>query len=253
MGVVTRIVRAAGSLLRGGAGARLYPSFEAASRDGAYDSELLTRFRVERAKLNVGSISAAHLPPGYALLFAAVHLAPAPVRVTDFGGACGEWGYALGRDARREIDYTVVENPALAAACARDPVFGWARYTASLPDRCDVFLSSGALQYVADPYAILARALAQATTAVVLARNSFSDREIFRVHRSRLGDNGFGERTPPGFDLDAPVRYPHRTLLLDRVLGMAAGWRCLFALESPSGVLPYRGRVFGRDLLFVRR
>jgi putative methyltransferase (TIGR04325 family) len=249
------LIRIAAELLQPSSFARLFPTFAAAAREGAYDSHLLTRFRLERARLNVPSISAAHLPPGYALLFAAAHLpVVGPVRVTDLGGACGEWGFALGRDARREIAYTVVENPALAAACAREPAFTWARFTAELPAECDVLVSSGTLQYLEEPYEVLAGAFATARVAVVLARNGFADRELFRVHRSRLGDNGFGAQVPAGFDLEAEVRYAHRTISLDRVLAVAAagGWRCLLSLESPSGVLPYRGQVFGRDLLFVR-
>jgi putative methyltransferase (TIGR04325 family) len=240
------------ALLAGGVRERLYPSFAEAARHGAYDAELLTRFRVDRAKLNVESISGRRMPPGYLMLFAAVHRAPAPARVVDFGGACGEWGFALRRDANRELDYTVVENEALVARCTADPFFAWARFLSRLPERMDVFLSSGALQYVDDPYRVLEHAFATATTAVVLSRNSFSERELFRVHRSRLGDNGFGAVLPAGFDPDVEVRYPHRTISLRRVHELARGWRCAFEIEEASGVLPYRSEVFGRDLLFLR-
>jgi putative methyltransferase (TIGR04325 family) len=249
-----RFLGLAGSLARGEWFPRRYPSFADATRDGSYAGEILTRFRVERARLNVPSITAADLPPGYALLFAAVHLCAGSVRVTDLGGACGEWGFALRRDARREVVYTVVENQALAAACAAQPGFDWARFTDAVPASCDVFVTSGTLQYLDEPYAVLERAFSIAEVAVVLARNGFCDRELFRLHRSRLRDNGFGSRLPAGFDLDAEIRYAHRTLSLARVeeVARACGWRQLLALDSSSGVLPWRGRVFGRDLLYVR-
>ncbi len=230
---------------------RLCASFLDAARGGQYGDEILTRFRVERAKLNVHSTSAAHLPPGYLMLFAAAHMAPAPVRIVDFGGACGEWGYALRRDSERDIDYVVVETPEMVERCSADPFFSWARFAVAMPDEMDVFVSSGALQYVEDPYAVLRHAFARATAAVVLARNSFSEPEIFRLHGSRLGDNGFGPALPEGFDGTARVSYPHRTVSLEKVKEAAKGWRCALDVECASGVLPYRGRVFGRDLLFV--
>lgn len=254
---MTRIgaFRALGALLRRDSFARLYPSFAEAGRGGAYDEALLTRFRVERARLNLEAIEPSDLPPGFALLFAAAHLGPGPVRVTDVGGACGEWGHALRRDARRSIEYTVAENGALAEACAGDPFFTWARFTDAAPASCDVFVSSGTLQYLEEPYALLEFAFSSATLAVVLARNGFADREIFRVHRSRLRDNGLGPRLPVGYDLDAEIRYAHRTISYDRVMAAATarGWRLALSLECASGVLPYRGQVWGRDLLFLRR
>jgi putative methyltransferase (TIGR04325 family) len=231
---------------------RTYRSFAEAARAGGYDADLLTRFRVERAKLNMNAISAEHLPPGYLMLYAAAHILPGRVRVTDFGGACGEWGYALERDARRQIDYVVVENASLVRSCSADPFFAWARFVSTPPDETDVFVTSGALQYVEDPYGVLRHAFSRATTAVILARNSFSESDVFRVHTSRLGDNGFGPVVPDGFDRDARVSYPHRTVSMSRVIGLATGWRCVFDVESASGVLPYRDRVFGRDLMFLR-
>lgn len=248
------LVRRGAAVVARSAPAKLHATWSDAAREGAYDAEVLTRFRFERARLNAASVTAADLPPGFALLFAAVHLGTGHVRVTDFGGACGEWAVALRRDVRRTLEYTVVENGALVDACAREPAFGWARFARDEPPGCDVFLSSGTLQYLDDPYALVDRAFSTAKGAVVLARNSFADQELFRVHRSRLGDNGFGSRLPEGFDLDLEVRYPHRTISLERVLaaGAAHGWRCALSLESPSGVLPYRRAVFGRDLLFLR-
>lgn len=256
---VRGVLRHARGLFTPGAFARLYPTWEdaaraASERTGGYDSELLSRFRVERGKLNAASATFADLPPGFALLFAAAHVADGTVRVTDYGGACGEWGVALRRDVRRALDYVVVENEALAAACAREGTFGWARFVSEPPPTCDVFVCSGTLQYLQDPYAVVERAFSTTASAVVLARNAFADGEIFRVHRSRLGDNGFGPRIPRGFDVDAEVLYPHRTIRLARVLEAATvkGWRCVLSLDSPSGVLPYRDAVVGRDLLFVR-
>jgi putative methyltransferase (TIGR04325 family) len=174
--------------------------------------------------------------------------------VVDLGGACGEWGLVLQKSSRRPVDYCVVESPDLAGRLAADPFFDWFRCVTEIPSGFDVFLSSGTLQYLDDPYGPLEVAFERAREFVVLARNGFCDREVFRVHRSRLGDNGAGAELPPGFDPDLPVAYPHRTVSRERILAMAerAGWRLLERRASASGVLPWRGRVFGEDLLFGR-
>ncbi len=236
----------------------LYPSFAEAARacPRLYEDAELTRFRVERAKLNMADVSGARLPPGYALLVAATHMAssPAPL-IVDFGGACGEWGHALAKDARRSFEYVVVETPALVERCTEDASFSRVRFAAEIPPTLDVFVSSGTLQFLADPYAPLEIAFSRARDAVVLARNCFSERKLFRVHRSRLGDNGSGARLPPSFDPEAQVSYPSQTVSYARVteLASAGGWRCLLCVDSASGAIPYRDEVFGRDLLFVRK
>jgi putative methyltransferase (TIGR04325 family) len=236
---------------------RTFPSFPAAASasPGVYASDKLGKFRVERAKLNIHRLSSVDLAPAYAFLLVGVHTSDAtePV-IVDFGGACGEWGYALKKDSRRRFRYVVVENADLVRRVSQDPFFDWFSCTTEIPSALDIFLTSGALQYLEAPYDVLALAFARATQYVVLGRNCFSEVDLFRVEKSRLGENGFGEALPVGFDADEPVYYPHRTLSYGKVLRLAseAGWRLMLQAESQSGVLPYRDQVTGRDLLFVR-
>jgi putative methyltransferase (TIGR04325 family) len=238
-------------------GPRTYRSFaEAASHSGGrYHSETLSRFRVERARLNLESLSALSLPPAYAFLLVAVHVARAgEPRIVDLGGSCGEWGYLLRAHARRPFRYQVVEEAGLARRCSADPAFDWATWSEEMPADVDIFVCSGTLQYLPDPYGTARAAFAAAREFVVLGRNSFCEAPLFRVQRTRLKDNGSGDVLPEGFDAEAEVAYPHQVVSLLRIVDLAAraGWRLKLQAESDGGVLPYRGLVFGRDLLFER-
>jgi putative methyltransferase (TIGR04325 family) len=218
----------------------------------SYEAELLNRFRVERARLNVRFLEPGDLSPSFAVALEALRgcRAPRPT-VVDLGGACGEWGWLLRRESGRDLDHVVVESPDLAARLSGDPFFDWFRCVTDLPGAFDVFLSSGTLQYLEDPYAPLERAFQRARERVVLVRNGFGATEVFRVQRSRLGDNGAGARLPPGFDPETPVTYPHRTVRKDRVLDLAAraGWRVVLRRPAaPSG----SGPAVDEDLVFAR-
>jgi putative methyltransferase (TIGR04325 family) len=237
-------------------GGRNYRTFAEAARDAGpgYESETLNRFRVERTKLNPGAVLLDH--PAYAFLLLAAYAArSAEPHVVDFGGGCGEFAQALRRDCTRPLRCTVVEGRDLARRCNEDALFSWATWSERIPE-CpfDVFFSSGTLQYLEDPYRLLNAAFERAREFVVLGRNSFSERPLIRVQRTRLGSNGGGSRLPAGFDVNAIVTYVHRTLSLERVLEMAssAGWRVKFGADNNSGVLKYGDVVFGRDLLFAR-
>jgi putative methyltransferase (TIGR04325 family) len=233
---------------------RRFPSFAAARQEagGSYERDLLNRFRVERARLNVPTLEPGNLSPSFAVALEALRgcRSQRPT-VVDLGGACGEWGWLLRQRSGRDLDYVVVESPDLARRLAADPFFDWFRCVTEVPAELDVFLSSGTLQYLEDPYGAVETAFARARELVVLVRNSFAPRESFRVQRSRLGDNGAGARLPPGFDPDTPITYPHRTVRKDRVLDLAAraGWRVV--LRRPTAAPSGRGADHDEDLVFA--
>jgi putative methyltransferase (TIGR04325 family) len=234
-----------------------YRSFAEAAEHSpsVYDSETLTRFRVAKAKLNLSQIGAESLGQGYSLLLAAVGMTEhAKVSVCDFGGACGEWGYALQRDVTsKQCDLTVVETESLARACEADPFFDWARWTAELPEAFDIFFASGALQYVTDPYAVLEQAFKRAKNFVVLTRTTFAAQESFRVQRSALGNNGFGALIPEGFEPSTLVYYPHRAVSLQSVLELAASLKWKVKLQSDDPPNHDLGDdVFERGFVFAR-
>lgn len=241
---------------------RPFGSFaEAAQACGAsYADADLTRFRLLRGQGMVQELSrtAPSIPCWYLVLAAAAAHARdrkgGPPAILDFGGAVGEGALYL-RHLLGGHDYRVVENSALAAALAADPAFGHARFESSLgSEPCGVFFSSGALQYVAEPYEVLAAAFRLATCHVVLTRNLFSrGGELAAVQRSRLHDNGAGP-LPAGFP-DRDVLYPVRSLDWDRVAALAteAGWEVFFENSDPDVPDWGEGRLFGKNLVFARR
>ena len=83
-------------------------------------------------------------------------------------------------------------------------------FSETVPAACDIFFTSGTLQYLEDPFSILNQGFASAGFAAILARNSFSDIELFRVQRSKLFDNGSGD-IPDGYK-NVSLSYPHRTI-----------------------------------------
>ncbi|MBA2587873.1 MAG: hypothetical protein H0U98_04520 [Alphaproteobacteria bacterium] len=177
-----------------------------------------------------------------------IKMLPAPLDIVDFGGATGEVGAAL-RACGYEARYTVVENPTLVAIMVGK---GEASFTAAIPPACDVFFTSGTLQCVGDPYGVLEQGFAAARSAVVLKRNNFSERDIFRVHRSMLFENGSGE-IPPHF-ANIELTYPFRTVRESLIREIAAkkGFRMFSRTPEDDGVpIPGDG-VYGAQLTFLR-
>ena len=171
---------------------------------------------------------------------------PGHLEITDFGGATGELGVALGQ-IRPNITYTVVENPTLVSLTApRDPV----RFTSALPGTCDIFYSSGTLQYLPDPYNVFETGAKSAKLALALSRNCFCDRDIFTVQTSPLYDNGGG----PLPDLpDSLISWPHRTISEAKILAIAAshGFRLVSRLSGANGV-PYGYEGYDVNLVFLK-
>lgn len=176
-----------------------YPSWSAArAAAGAYDNDLVHRFRLAR--------SAGFQSDGSILKRSALRdigLA----RVVDFGGATGELGAEF-IAAFPGSAYIVVENPRLVAMIGDS--YRGVTFTATQPHDCDVFYTSGTLQYIADPLAILTDGFASARKLVILERNAFSETETFHVQKAPLFDNGMGP-IPRGYS-NKILRYAHRTI-----------------------------------------
>jgi putative methyltransferase (TIGR04325 family) len=225
---------------------RPLPSWQAASAASAgYENETLNAFKVQRAAQRKadGSLLATNL-----LHLTAMALGKADIAVTDFGGSTGD----LGRDFLSvfpKATYTVVENPTM-VKLMRDQ--DGVRFSQTIPEACDIFFSSGTFQYLEDPVDVVNRGFASAGFAAILARNSFSDVDLFRVQRSKLYENGSGD-IPKGYR-NVRISYPHRTLKESMVHEIAErhGLRCVARIEDNDGVIPYRGMVYGRQLVFLR-
>ncbi len=226
---------------------RPLPSWQAATAAAAsYAEDRLNSFKVERAALRPadGSLLAANV-----LYLTAMALGKTELTVTDFGGSTGDLGVDF-LTVFPQATYTVVENPTMVALMQSSR--GGVRFATTSPAECDIFFTSGTLQYIEDPMAVLAVGLLSARRAAVLVRNSFCDTDLFRAQKSWLFDNGNGP-IPAGYK-NVRVSYPHRTINENAVLECAKkhGFRCVARVEEQSGVVPYRGMVYGRQLVFLR-
>jgi putative methyltransferase (TIGR04325 family) len=222
-----------------------YPSWEEACHAaGSYDNPNFNAFGVERSANRQADGSALR-----SCLLYSIAIAAAPAReVIDFGGATGDIGIEFIREFPNSV-YTVVESPSMVSIMRGK---GVVRYQTELPPDCDIFFTSGTLQYVDSPFDVLSKAFSSARRAVVLVRNSFSYEEIFRVQRSALFQNGNGP-IPPGYE-NVEIAYPHRTINENRVTELAIkhGFKCVARLEEQSGVLPYSDKVYGKQLAFLK-
>ena len=229
-------------VLRGGRG---YPTWEqACAAASCYDNEALNAFKVARsAQRRVdGSLLTANV-----LQLTALGLNKPEIAVTDFGGSTGD----LGRDFLAmwpAASYTVVETAALVAMMQGTSAV---RFEHAMPGSCDVFFSSGTLQYVDSPMKVLAEGFASARHAVVLARNTFCGEALYYVQRSKLFENGYGP-IPEGFR-NTTVRYPHQTINEGSVNALADrhGFHCVARLEEVID-LQHPGKVYGKQLVFMK-
>jgi putative methyltransferase (TIGR04325 family) len=229
--------------LRGGRPLSSWQAAVAASR--GYEDEALNSFKVKRAaqRTSDGSLLTTNV-----LHLTALAMGKPDVVVTDFGGSTGD----LGCDFLKifpEATYTVVENPTIVRMMHGQ---GRMRFSEAVPAACDIFFTSGTLQYLQDPVDVMNQGFASAGFSVILARNSFCDVDLFRVQRSKLFENGSGD-IPDGYR-NLNMSYPHRTIKEATVREIAEKhrFRCVARIEDRSGVIPYRGMVYGQQLVFLR-
>lgn len=212
---------------------------------GSYDDERLSDFRCARARdeATVG------LARSSGLLSLLERIGLRRAHIVDFGGGTGDLGVDLIKE-RPEDRFTVVELPSMIVRMRQKrPQI---EFSGTLPDSCDVFYSSGTIQYLSDPQSVMEHAFKSARHAVIFARNSFSPFELFRVQRSRLFWNGSGE-IPQGFE-DHLIAFPHRTIKVRSITNAASarGFRLIERSRDRSGILPYFGLVSGGKILFLR-
>jgi putative methyltransferase (TIGR04325 family) len=208
---------------------------------------VLNRFRIARDELNRKNGRVISLE-GNALLWVC-SLLTGPIVVTDFGGATGEFGEAL-QSSRREVAYTVVENAALVAAMRdNSPSI---RFSTEIPSECDVFFTSSSLQYVEDPYGVLAIGFKSARQAVILVRNNFSQRNVIRIQASPLFNNG-GGAIPAGFK-NSKFTYPVRTINEQKVreIAAASGFRLVARVAEQAEGIAFLDEGHSAQLVFLK-
>lgn len=223
-----------------------YPTWqEAAVVAGAYSAPLVNEFRAARTALN---LKLGWLPDILDTPLGWLSMAfPGHLTITDLGGATGELGVSLSH-FRPNITYTVVENPTLAGLMQpRDAI----RFAAELPAKCDIFYTSGTLQYLSEPYKVFEMAAKSAYLGLAVVRNAFADREIFTVQESPLHNNG-GGGIPEGFP-NPTISYPHRTISEPMLMAIAGacGFKLVSRTPGVNGV-PDGHEGYAADLVFLK-
>jgi putative methyltransferase (TIGR04325 family) len=226
-----------------GAVGKRYPTWQkACTSAGTYEADLVNRFRADRSALRS---SDGTILQGSVLSLLAPGLNRSSLVITDFGGATGDLGLEFLNDYPAS-SYVVVENSTMVSLMHGKTAI---RFTSEMPSECDVFFTSGTLQYLEEPMEILRKGLASARLAAILVRNSFSETETFHVQKSWLFDNGTGP-IPVGYR-NRLISYPHRTIRESEVMKTAKsmGFRCSSRLEESSGS---RGDSYGKQLVLLR-
>lgn len=161
------------------------------------------------------------------------------LNVIDYGGACGAHYFLIRRLFNTQIRFRwhVVETPAMADAgknLENDELkfFDNLESAVSEMNDIDILFSSGALQYVAEPYEVLKSFINTKAKNIFLNRLSLTslDKEIIMIQKSLLSKNGPGPM--PEYLSDGIVRYPvtiPRKKRIEDILQSKYSVRILFA------------------------
>jgi putative methyltransferase (TIGR04325 family) len=151
--------------------AKAFQTWEAAENHAAqnsYSGNLVNEFRVARRRGIDQTIS---WTVAYKTAVNPVLAAVIEDRfiVTDFGGATGDMG-DLTIEANPSIQYTVVENPVMVRLMQQEETK--VRFLTEIPSECDVFYTSGTLQYISRPYEMLRAGFLSTKRYAVLVRSA---------------------------------------------------------------------------------
>ena len=164
------------------------------------------------------------------------------LNIVDFGGACGTHYFEIRRLIPSQIilNWQVVETPSMvAAARAGGLSSNELQFIESLDlvnDPVDLLHSSGALQYVPDPWEYLTRLLGLKAKWLLFNRMMFSTgiKDIITIQRSNLSANGPGP-LPVGY-VDKEICYPHTTLSLPKFRDRCTlSYRPIWDFDEVSG------------------
>jgi len=225
---------------------RLFPTWQEARNvaGDSYSSELVNRFRIDRALENPDVGETPQILLGSALL-----IGKPDIEIVDFGGSTG-WHAVDLQKRLPSASYTVVENEVL-VSMARTKLSSTVKFVSKIPNSCDIFFSSCALHYMDDYKSTLNAAFRSAKRACIFIRNNFSADAGIRVQRSRLFNNGAG-KIPAGYS-NQKIKYPCRSLLESDVLEIARIHQFDLAMRliEPKS-WPATRDVYGMQLLFVK-
>ena len=180
--------------------------------------------------------------------------------VIDFGGACGAHYFVVRAvlDKSIALRWHVVENPAMAER-AQELANDELRFGSSLSeaissfDQVDLIYTSGALQYLPDPYACLKTLAGCRSEYLAIARVPVTNRqqEFITVDETRLSAHGPGAM-PDGF-ADAVIRVPLTIPAEEKLRGVIVeSHEVLVWLNDNSEVQSMNGVSVSRLMMLAR-
>lgn len=179
--------------------------------------------------------------------------------ILDFGGACGIHYYetrALVPD-NVLLKWYVVETPQMVQSAKSrglnnsDLIF--VHSIDEIEQKIDFIYSSGALQYVSEPYIQTTQLLNTGADIIVLNRMMFNklNKDIVTIQKSSFLENGPGT-LPEGYS-NRTVSYPHTTMSFERFNStiISGGYELELAFDETSGTLSIgNNQIFGKGLLY---
>lgn len=184
------------------------------------------------------------------------------LKILDFGGACGAHYFETRRFISQDfsLEWFVVEtNQMVKAAIDKGLSRDELKFVNSIEDintEIDFIHSSGALQYVPDPYELLNRLIKVRANWVFFNRMMFNenDRDFVTVQKSFLSLNGPG-KLPAGYR-DKIISYPHTTMSFRKFNStmLAHDYELEWLFDESSGSYRIKDeKIVGKGLLYIRK
>jgi putative methyltransferase (TIGR04325 family) len=184
------------------------------------------------------------------------------LNILDFGGACGAHYFEIKRFLPNNISlkWHVVETAQMVkSAMEKGLNTDELIFVSSLEEikaEVDFIHSSGALQYVADPYEFTSLLIRIKANWLFLNRMMFNenDRDFVTVQKSFLSSNGPGKL--PGGYTDRVISYPHTTMSFQKfnstIINSDYGLEWMY--EDSSGIYHSKNeKISGKGLLYVKK
>jgi putative methyltransferase (TIGR04325 family) len=182
------------------------------------------------------------------------------IKILDFGGACGAHYFEMRRfiPERIKIKWLVVETSQMVLAAQNmkldndELTFYDSLELINIP--IDIIHSSGALQYVPEPYEYLSKLLNFNAKWIFFNRMIFNEgnRDIITVQKSKLSANGPGPL--PEKYKDRIVSYPLTAMSFQKFSNKLSEKYCAeWIFEETSGSYNINNeRIVGRGLLYTK-
>jgi putative methyltransferase (TIGR04325 family) len=217
-------------------------------RDNAgYDGALVAEFCAARAKLWVESGERGPALPGMPILALACSSLGGKAAILDFGGGAGMLGLSLRKYFPHLVArYVVVEVGPMVEAAAK-AWLPFVQFVNEIPTHnFDVVVSSGTLQYVAEPERTLTDLVALRAPRLLLLRGFFTAEPRYLRQKAPLFNHGAGP-LPSGF-ADCTLEHFLRTLSPERYQTIVNKfYKIDFTLLNASGLPMSDPSFIGED------